>query len=111
MGVGGLNLSIVKKSLYKLKSEVWLYPTESAAWHFVSVPKKKSEKIKKEFGAVARGWGSLPVSVTIGKTTWKTSIFPAKKSGEYILPLKAQVRQKEGIRNGSTITFVLNIDC
>lgn len=99
----------MKKSRYKLQSEVWLYPTESAAWHFVSVPKKESEKIKKEFGAVARGWGSLPVSVTVGKTTWKTSIFPEKKSGEYILPLKAHVREKEGIRNGGKIAFVLEI--
>jgi len=95
---------------YKLKSEVWLHPEQSAAWHFVSVPKRRSEEIKKKFGHLHKGWGSLPVSATIGKTTWKTSIFPEKKSGEYILPLKAGVRQKEGIRNGKIITFSIEIN-
>ncbi len=99
----------MKKKCYKVQLEVWLYPSEAAAWHFVSVPKKESEEIKKNFGIPRRGWGAVPVSVTIGKTTWKTSIFPEKKSGEYILPLKADVRKKEGVRNGTRISFSLEI--
>ena len=91
-----------------MKSEVWLYPG-MAGWHFLSVPKKQSEKIKKVFGAMKRGWGSLPVDVTIGKTSWKTSIFPDKKSGAYLLPLKADVRKKEGISSGNKISFLLKI--
>lgn len=92
----------------KVKEKVWLYPG-TTPWHFVSVPKKESEKIKKKFGASARGFGSLPVTITLGKTKWKTSIFPEKRSGEYILPLKAMVRKKEDIMNGDTITFLLEI--
>lgn len=80
-----------------------------AAWHFVNIPKKESKKIKETFGARVRGWGSLPVEVTLGKTRWKTSIFPDKKSETYLLPLKASVRKKEGIYEGKLITFAIEI--
>lgn len=80
-----------------------------AGWHFVSVPKKQSVEIKKSFGMPKRGWGSIPVAVTIGKTTWKTSIFPDKQSGGYLLPLKAGVRKKEQIFSEDTISFTIQI--
>lgn len=96
---------------FKMKSEeVWLYSGESANWHFVSVPKGISAEIKERFGEKHRGWGSLPVMVIIGKTSWKTSIFPDRKSGGYLLPLKAEVRRKEGIRNGDKISFLIRIN-
>lgn len=99
----------MKKKKYKIRAEVWLYPSETAAWHFVSVPKKESEEIKKNFGTPRRGWGSVPVSVTVGRTTWETSIFHDKKAGGYILPIKFEVRKKEGIRNRDNIYFLLKI--
>lgn len=80
-----------------------------AAWRFITVPKKESEVIRKKYGARARGWGSLPVSVTIGETSWNTSIFPDKKSGTYLLPLKAAVRKAEGIFDDDTVAFSLTI--
>ena len=99
----------MKFKTYKIKSEVWIYPGVQAAWHFASVDKKNSEEMKKTFGACARGFGSLPVLVTVGQTNWKTSIFPDRKSGTYLLPLKASMRNKEGIRAGDSITFHLKI--
>ncbi len=97
-----------RKTAYKLRSKVYRYPG-MAGWHFIGVPKKQSEEIKKQFGARAKGWGSLPVQVTLGKTSWKTSIFPDKKSGAYLLPLKADVRKKESIEDGDAITFAVEI--
>lgn len=96
------------KNTYKMRSKVFLWQG-MAAWHFIGVPKKQSTEIKKRFGDVAKGWGSLPVSVTLGKTTWTTSIFPDRKSGTYLLPLKADVRKKEGISYDNTVGFTLNI--
>lgn len=98
----------MSKNTFKLHSKVWLYPG-MAGWHFISVPKKESAQIKEVFGALKRGWGSLPVEVTLGKSTWKTSIFPDKKSGTYLLPLKADVRKKERILSGDTVNFLLEI--
>ncbi len=53
--------------------------------------------------------GSLPVIATIGKTIWKTSIFPDKKICSYLLPLKAEVRKKELLREGDKIKLSLEI--
>ncbi len=94
------------KKTYKMRSKVWPYPG-MAGWRFLTLPKKQGQAIKESFGKNARGWGSLPVSVTIRKTIWNTSIFPDKQSGSYVLPLKAKVRKVENIFDHSTITFEL----
>ena len=54
---------------YKCKSELWLYPGE-VAWHFLSVDKIQTKKIKDKYSKVVRGFGSLPVKARIGKTEW-----------------------------------------
>jgi hypothetical protein len=98
-----------------MRAKVWLYPG-IAGWHFITLPKKQSAEIKKHFGIMAHGWGSLPVKVTVLRQdsgqvgiTWKTSIFPDKKSNAYLLPLKAAVRKKEHIQLGDTINFIIEI--
>ena len=101
-------LAFVPRRAYKVTGEVWLWPGE-AAWHFVGVDKKQSAELRERYGASARGFGSIPVTVTLGKTTWKTSIFPDKKSGTYLLPLKADVRRREGIGAGDRITSSLEV--
>jgi hypothetical protein len=98
----------MENNQFKISAKVWLYPG-MAAWHFVTLPKKESDKITAVFGGLKKGWGSLPVNVTIGNTTWKTSIFPDKKAGAYLLPLKAVIRKKEKITNDQTVTFLLEI--
>jgi hypothetical protein len=98
----------MKKSTYTITSKVWPYPG-MAGWHFLTVPKKESETIKKAHGKNARGWGSLPVAVSIGTTKWETSIFPDKKSGTYLLPLKAAVRRAEGIDAGESVRYTITI--
>ena len=94
------------KKVYTLKAEVRLYPGNTP-WHFLSLPKRESEEIKRTFGKVKRGFGSVPVIVTIGTSSWKTSIFPYAKEGVYILPLKAEVRRRENIRVGQNISFIV----
>lgn len=94
---------------YKVTSEVWIYPGMQGNWHFASLTKKQSEEITKKFGTKKKGWGSFPVTVTLGKTSWKTSIFPDKREGAYILPLKKEVRKKEGIIQGDNINFSIEI--
>ena len=93
---------------YKTRAKVWLYPG-ARGWHFVTLPAKDSAAIKKAFGVAQRGWGSLPVIATVGKTSWKTSIFPDKKIGAYVLPLKADVRKKENIQLDRVIAFSVQI--
>ena len=96
-----------KKKIHKFKSEIWLYQG-AGAWHFASLPKNIAIEIKslKKF---SRGWGSYPVKVTIGKTSWTTSIFPDSKNGTYLLPIKSEVRKKEKITAGDKIEIILEL--
>ncbi len=98
----------VAKNSYKMRSKVWPYPG-MAGWRFLTLSKKQGQEIKKRFGTHVRGWGSLPVSVTIGATVWNTSIFPDKKSGSYVLPLKAKIRKAENISDHSTVSFSITL--
>lgn len=93
---------------YALQAKVWLYKG-SGAWHFITIPKELSEKIQKKYKAKTRGWGSLRVQVSLGKSVWDTSIFPDKKSGTYLLPLKAIIRKKEEILEGETVSFSITL--
>lgn len=80
-----------------------------AAWFFIFVPKDTSLDIKKGFGDRSRGWGSLPVEVTVGETIWRTSIFYDRKEEKFMLPLKASVRKAENIIEGKRITISIEI--
>jgi hypothetical protein len=93
---------------FEMQAKVWVYPGVGG-WHFLTLPKKQSHIIKKAFGTLNQGWGSIPVIVTIGQTTWKTSIFPDTKADSYQLPLKSEARKKEKIVAGDTITFTIEI--
>lgn len=93
---------------YTFQEDVWVYPGK-AAWHFITVPSDTTKDINFFFQHQKRGWGSLPVTVTIGTTTWLTSIFPDKKTNSYLLPLKAEVRKKENLKAGSPCTVWLEI--
>lgn len=90
------------------KARIWLWEGK-AAWHFVTLPKKESARIKTVFGAMKRGWGSLPVFATLGKTRWKSSIFPDSKRGAYLLPVKAEVRKLEKASAGDLRAFQIEI--
>ncbi len=95
------------KRSYTFTSKVWLYPG-MAGWHFVGVPKAESTTIKGGV-KVKAGFGSIPVEVQVGAQVWNTSIFPDKKSGQYLLPLKASVRKKEGIEAGDEVKIRLKL--
>ena len=91
-----------------LRAKVWIYPGNSA-WHFVTVDKKNSLKVKKhQEGKLRRGWGAVKVSVTLGKSRWSTSIFPVK-DGSYLLPIKSEIRKKEDVFDTDTVHIRLTL--
>jgi hypothetical protein len=98
----------VQSSRFVFDAKIWIYPG-MAAWHFISLPKKDAAKIRVDFATKKRGWGSLPVRVKIGKSTWKTSIFPDTKAETYLLPLKAAIRKKENLGERDVVSVVLEI--
>jgi hypothetical protein len=96
------------KKVYTVQSEIWLYQG-TAGWYFVTLPKKESSEIKELYKNKSKSWGSVPVVVTLGTTTWTTSIFPDKRSGCYLLPIKSEVRKKEDVTSGDKVTFKIKI--
>ncbi|WP_426571930.1 DUF1905 domain-containing protein [Aquihabitans sp. McL0605] len=86
---------------YSFSAEVWLSTGNSTTWHFLSVPEDVADDIDERYGHLAKGFGSQKVEVTIGATTWQTSVFPDTKRGTCILPVKAAVRKAEDLSDGS----------
>ena len=56
-----------------------------APYHFVRVPVDDAALIQELAAGLTYGWGMIPVAVTIGGTTWTTSLWP--KDGSYVVPL------------------------
>ena len=60
---------------FEFLGRVWLYPG-MAGWRFISLPIERSGEIKGRDILMRRGFGAVKVAITIGKTSWRTSIFP-----------------------------------
>jgi hypothetical protein len=97
-----------ERPTFDCKPKLWLYPGE-AAWHFVTLPKPLSQLIRTHFSPVRRGFGSVRVQVTVGASTWKTSLFPSKQAQAYVLPIKAAVRTAEGLKLGRTVPMTVEV--
>lgn len=87
--------------------EMW-YWRGPAPFYFLTVPDEQCQQLRELSGYVSYGWGMIPATVTIGSTTWETSLFP--KDGRYIVPVKAVVRRKENVDEGQTMTVDLEVD-
>ena len=94
---------------FQFRTKVWRYAGESA-WHFVTAPKALSEQIRTLSQGLRNAFGSLRVIATIGKTSWRTSVFPDTKAGAFLLPVKADVRRKERIGHGDMVDVTIEID-
>lgn len=90
-----------------IKARVWEWEGKGS-WHFITIESSQGQEIKKDWHWPRKGFGSIPVKVMLGMTTWTTSIFP-QKGGSYLLPIKKSVREKEGIKKGDTITIELEV--
>ena len=84
------------KLLYHFEARPWQYEGPNG-WIFVSLPTNISKEIRDSLQTEEEGWGRLKTTAKIGRTEWKTAIWFDTKSKTYLLPLKAEVRQKESI--------------
>ena len=48
----------------------------------------------------------MRVEVSLGTSTWRTSVFPDKARG-YVLPVKAAVRRREDLEVGDRVGLTL----
>ena len=79
-----------------------------APYLFVAVPEKESANIKAVSKLVTYGWGVIPVMVKVGKTEWKTSLFP--KDGRYLVPIKMLAQKAEKLNDGDEVRLRLELN-
>jgi hypothetical protein len=100
VSVAGATMCTMAEHVFE--ATVWEHsPDEPGSWHFLTLPGDVSDDIAAEAGPPT-GFGSVRVVVTIGGSTWRTSLFPDTKEGTYLLPLKKQVRAAERLQAGDT---------
>jgi hypothetical protein len=85
---------------------LWQWAARTDSSWFVTVPPEQSDELA-ELPLPPRGFGSIKVTVTIGATTWSTSVFPSDEQRGYVLPIKRAVRTAEGIADGADVDVVL----
>jgi hypothetical protein len=91
-------------------AELWIWEASGdGSWHFVSLPGDLADDIRAQFSHRAAGFGSVRVEVSIGSSTWRTSVFPDKGRETYVLPVKKAVRAAEGLSEGSTARVELEV--
>jgi len=93
---------------FEFAAPLWRYPGADG-WHFVSLPPEISTDIIDITTGIRRGFGSVRVAVTVGSTSWRTSIFPDSKTGAYLLPVKKAVRAAERLEAGDQVKAQLQI--
>ena len=92
---------------FVFRSTLWVHAAGS--WQFITLPKHISAELRAAGAHASRGFGSLRVRVTIGSTTWNTSVFPDSKSGTYLLPVKKAVRIAEQLSIDHSVDVVLRL--
>ena len=92
---------------FQFAAPLWEWSAQGG-WFFVTLPTDAADEIA-EIPRAARGFGSVRVRVTVGGTTWSTSVFPDTKVGSYVLPVKKAVRSAEGIAEGDDVDVTLEV--
>ena len=91
-------------------AELWVWDARRAdSWTFVSLPVEASEEIREVASGPRRGFGSQRVRVTVGGSSWTTSIFPDSTRGCYVLPVKRAIRKAESLDEGDTVTVTVEL--
>ena len=92
----------------------WQSATAPAAWFFVTIAGEAADGIRMaamtgQWLDGRKGFGSARVEANIGDTQWKTSVFPHKESGGWLLPVKAAVRKAEKLVEGDEVTVTVSL--
>lgn len=94
----------------RFRAELWEWDGKGG-WFFLTLPDELADDIRaRTDDGLRRGFGSVRVEVTIGGSTWRTSVFPDTASGSFVLPVKKQVRTAERIEPGETVDVALVIE-
>ena len=92
---------------FSFSGEIWYWRGPSP-FYFVTMPERHCRELREVAAAVTYGWGCIPATVTLGGSTWRTSMFP--RDGGYIVPVKAKVRRAEDVDEGVIVDLRVEVD-
>ncbi len=78
---------------YQFSTNLWKHDSPGG-WYFVSLPKQLSKEIRENLGWQEEGWGRMKTEAEIKNHQWKTAIWFDTKMQLYVLPIKAEIREK-----------------
>ena len=88
----------MKPISYSITDKLVRFKEYTAAWTYIEIPLNKVPDVD------PGGWGAIPVEVTLGSSTWQTSMFPLGKNLPYFLPIKKPILKKENLKLGDKVT-------
>jgi hypothetical protein len=91
---------------FGFEARVWEW-RGPAPYHFVSVPAEHVDDVNDLAPCITYGWGMVPVEVRLGRTSWRTALFP--KDGGYVVPLRDSVRRREDVELGDLVSIQLMV--
>jgi len=74
-------------------------------WIYVTVPEKHRAYLQQK----RRAWGMYPITAHVGGTSWKTKLM-MKKGGDFFVALRANIRNKEEVSVGDTVTISFKLE-
>ena len=84
-----------------------IYWRGPSPFFYAPIPELHVDELRQLARIVTYGWGMVPVEVRLGRTSWRTSLFP--KDGGYVLPLRDSVRSREQVELGDLVSIRLTI--
>ncbi|HVF03859.1 MAG TPA: DUF1905 domain-containing protein [Frankiaceae bacterium] len=91
----------------EFEAELWQHEGEGG-WCFVTLPAAAAEEVREQ-APPPTGFGAVRVAVVVGESRWQTSLFPDKKRGSYLLPVKQQVRRANDLLPGDRVRVSLTV--
>ncbi|MFM7681725.1 MAG: DUF1905 domain-containing protein [Bacteroidota bacterium] len=88
--------------IYQFSALVWQHSSPSG-WYFVSLPTELATEIRELFKKQEEGWGRMKAIAKISEIEWATAIWFDSKLGTYLLPIKAEIRNREMIDVGTEL--------
>jgi Domain of unknown function (DUF1905) len=85
---------------------LWMHHGEGG-WPFVTLPPEAAHELRDSVPPRGPGFGAIRVTVTVGDTTWGTSVFPDTATGSFVLPVKKAVRVANRLVAGDEVQVLL----
>lgn len=92
---------------YEFSGVLYLWEARTQSWVFVDLPFDVADRIEDSQTGPRRGFGAVRVEVSLGGSTWRTSIFPSKERRTFVLPVKRAILNAEALAPDAQVTIRL----